>query len=236
MSTPAPAGNPARTPRDGERTIVAGMADHGDDLRLVERMLGGDAAAYAAFAERYLPALYRFTRSRLGRDHECTRDLVQTAITKALARLHTYRGDAALLTWLCACCRNEVLMHFRAARSAPRELELVDGVEPAAGFRPPTGGNPEAALLRLETARQVHMTLDLLPVHYAQALEWKYVEGASMEQIAGRMGASAKAVESLLTRARAAFRSQYQGVRTATAPPAPEDREEPDRGRPRAAD
>lgn len=193
------------------------METHEEDLRLVERMLDGDSAAYTAFAERYLPPLYRFTQSRLGRDRERTRDLVQTAVTKALSKLDSYRGDAALLTWLCACCRNEVLMHFRARRNAPRETELADGMEPAVGFRHSPSPDPEAGLLRAESAHQVHMTLDQLPGHYAQALEWKYVEGASVEQIATRLGVSAKAAESLLTRARGAFRKHYDDVLAATA-------------------
>jgi RNA polymerase sigma-70 factor (ECF subfamily) len=196
------------------------VESHEDDLRLVGRMLDGDPAAYADFASRYLPPLYRYTRARLGGERERTRDIVQTAITKALGKLDSYRGEAALLTWLCSCCRNEVLMHFRSRRSAPAELELVEGVVPAAGFRWSSPADPESALLREETAQQVHMTLDLLPGQYAQALEWKYVEGASVEQIATRLGVSGKAAESLLGRARGAFRRQFAGVRAATTPPA----------------
>jgi RNA polymerase sigma-70 factor (ECF subfamily) len=66
----------------------------------------------------------------------------------------------------------------------------------------------------------VHLTLDLLPEHYARALQWKYVDGLSVEQIATRLGLSGKAAESLLTRARQAFRDGYQSVQTAGAGPA----------------
>jgi RNA polymerase sigma-70 factor (ECF subfamily) len=191
------------------------VVSHEEDLRLVRRMLAGDTAAYESFAELYVQTLYRFTRNRLRDDGERTRDIVQTAITKALGRLDAYRGEAALLTWLCACCRNEVLMHFRSRRSAPVELELEEGMAPAAGFRGATAPDPERSVLRDETATLVHMTLDLLPSHYAQALEWKYVEGLPGEEIAGRLGTTAKAAESLLTRAREAFRTRYWSVAAA---------------------
>ena len=204
----------------GERTVS--VVAHDEDLRLVQRMLAGDPAAYGSFADRYLPPLYRFTLARLRGDRERTSDIVQTAVTKAIGKLDTYRGEAALLTWLCACCRNEVLMHFRSRRSAPVEVELEEGITPAAGFGGATAPDPELAVLRDETATLVHMTLDLLPSHYARALEWKYVEGLAVEEIAARLEMTGKAAESLLGRARAAFRTRYWSVSTAGAAAAEE--------------
>jgi DNA-directed RNA polymerase specialized sigma24 family protein len=64
----------------------------------------------------------------------------------------------------------------------------------------------------------VHLVLDALPAHYANALEWKYLEELSVAEIAGRLGLGEKAAESLLTRARAAFRDAFT-----TLKPAPED-------------
>ena len=52
-------------------------------------------------------------------------------------------------------------------------------------------------------------TLDYLPAPYGDVLEWKYLRDMSMEEIAGRLGRSPKAVESLLTRARDAFRDSF---------------------------
>ena len=182
---------------------------HAEDLELVERMLAGDEGAFATFGERSFKALYRFAFARLDGDRELTREIVQTAITKALSRLGTYRGEAALLTWLCSCCRNEILMHFRSRRSTPAGVELEDGLEPAAGAGPQT---PEEALLGRERAHLVHVTLDGLPGHYAQALEWKYLSHLPVAEIASRMGVQPKAAESLLTRARQAFRTAYESL------------------------
>jgi RNA polymerase sigma-70 factor, ECF subfamily len=55
----------------------------------------------------------------------------------------------------------------------------------------------------------VQAILDRLPARYGDALEWKYVEGLSVMEIAERLGVGAKAAESLLTRARTAFRDAY---------------------------
>ncbi|MEA2599076.1 MAG: polymerase sigma-70 factor, subfamily [Acidobacteriota bacterium] len=185
-------------------------ADHSGDLTLVERMLAGDEKAFEAFGDLYFKALYRFVSARLKGDRELIREIVQAAVTKALSRLDTYRGEASLLTWLCSCCRNEMLMCFRRRRTAPDGLELTEELEPAAGFGPQGPGDPETVLLTQERALRVHMALDGLPEHYAQALEWKYLDSVPVNEIASRMGTGPKAAESLLTRARQAFRRNYE--------------------------
>jgi RNA polymerase sigma-70 factor (ECF subfamily) len=55
----------------------------------------------------------------------------------------------------------------------------------------------------------VNATMAQLPPHYRQALEAKYVEGRSMREMAAADGGTEKAVESLLTRARQAFRDTF---------------------------
>jgi RNA polymerase sigma-70 factor, ECF subfamily len=176
--------------------------EHSEDLELVARMLAGEERAFETFGERYFQALYRFASARLEGDRDLTREVVQTAMTKALAKLGSYRGEASLLTWLCACCRNEILMGFRQRRTAPVTVELEDA--------PASGGDPEVTLLGRERALRVHMTLDGLPDHYARALEWKYLDHLPVQEIAARMGVQPKAAESLLTRARQAFRTGYE--------------------------
>ena len=197
------------------------MTSHSEDLALAERMLAGDGEAFESFAERYVRALYRFAHSRLAGDRELTREIAQTTMCKALAKLDTYRGEASLFTWLCACCRNEILMHFRSRRSAPDEVELDDGVEPApaspAADVPYGRQSAEVTLLEREAAERVHLALDLLPAHYARALEWKYLESLPVKDIAGRLGLQPKAAESLLTRARQAFRAAYDDLRAGRA-------------------
>jgi DNA-directed RNA polymerase specialized sigma24 family protein len=58
---------------------------------------------------------------------------------------------------------------------------------------------PRERLLRREVGALVRRTLDQLPARYGDALEWKYVEGLSVKEIAVRLGVGPKAAESLLT-------------------------------------
>lgn len=177
---------------------------------LLRRLIEGDERAFEEFAETYIPALMRFALRRLDGDRELASDIVQNTIVKAIAKLETFRGEAALMTWLCACCRSEIAGHFRRPANRAVEVELTEvreSLESPLGGPPPDG--PERTLIREETAGLVHVALDLLPSHYGQVLEWKYLEELPVKEIARRLGGGAKAAESLLTRARQSFRTQY---------------------------
>jgi RNA polymerase sigma-70 factor (ECF subfamily) len=202
-------------------------------------MLGGEESAFETFSAAYIPTVYRFAQRRVG-DRELTREIVQTTVCKAIAKLGTFRGEAGLITWLCACCQNEIAAHFRRQSRAVREVELTDdaiaAIAAGPGLEPATPG-PEQALLRKEKARHVHAALDALPPHYSRALEWKYLDRLSVDEIAVRLEVRPKAAESLLTRARQSFRDVYE--RVAAGEETPDDRTEAnerrkrrDRGRP----
>lgn len=171
-----------------------------EERDLVNRMRAGDEEAFQTFADHYVPALYRFAVARLTDQQELAREAVQATICKFIEKLDTFRGEAALFTWLCVFCRNEVAGHFR--RHQPASL---DGAHLVA-----TSRDPEAAAMANETGSRVHDVLDHLPPRYASVLEWKYAEGASVREIARRLSVGEKAAESLLTRARIAFRSMYE--------------------------
>ena len=181
------------------------------DLALARRLLAGEESAFEEFFAAYFPRLYRFARVRVG-DEDAADDVVQTTLIKALDKLHTYRGEAELFTWLCTFCRREIAAWFeRTGRTAdvsladdrPETRALLDAI--AALSR----DDPESELQRRELSRLVHAVLDHLPGRYGDALEWKYIEGLSVQEISGRLGLGYKAAESLLTRARQAFREGF---------------------------
>jgi RNA polymerase sigma-70 factor (ECF subfamily) len=183
---------------------------------LVERMRAGDERAFDEFAERYLPGLYRFALRRLDGDRELTRDLVQSTVCHVIQKLDGYRGEAPLFTWLCACCRNEIGMHFRRRGRRPHEVEL-DEVELRGGLPASAAAGPQERLLRFEESELVHVALDRLPPSYARAVEWRYLEGAAVDEIARRLDSTYKAAESLLSRARTAFREVYEQLAASPA-------------------
>ncbi len=182
-----------------------------DDRALARRMLAGDEAAFEEFFEGHFPGLYRFALARV-KDPELARDIVQSAICKAIANLRTYRGEATLAAWLFTICRYEISGHYRKQRRAPQRVDLVEEVpEVRAALDSLASGleGPEDSLNRKEVAHYVHAVLDRLPERYGKALEMKYLEGQSVKEIAAYLEVGPKAAESLLTRARQAFRDGF---------------------------
>ena len=180
------------------------------DQAVARRILAGDAAEFRSMFERFFPRLYRCALARLDGDHEAARDVVHQTFCRGIDRLDSYRGEAALYTWFYQVCRNTLLDYSRRTR---RELRVMVPLEDLPDMRAvletmaaPLTEEPETRLWRAEVGRLVQATVDALPERYGQVLEWKYVDCESVRHIAVRLGVTDKAAESLLTRAREAFR------------------------------
>ena len=186
------------------------------EQELRDRMLAGDERAFDAFFETYFPRLYRFALPRLRRDEDATREVVQGTLIKAMRRLDTFRGDAALFTWLCQICRREIADHVRTRRRHDSRVVLLDDSDEIRAALESIEAPEEDAPTRRygsdETGRLVRVVLDRLPAQYGDALEWKYIDGHSVEEIGNRLGIGQTAAQSLLARARIAFREAVETV------------------------
>ena len=183
-----------------------------DDSDLARRLRAGEESAFEEFFTGYFPRLYRFARVRLGGNDDAAEEVAQTTLIKAVAKVASYRGEAALFTWLCAFCRHEIAAWYERTGQRERLMPPDDSPETRAmldAIAALSLDNPEHEYQRRELSRQVHATLDQLPAKYGDALEWKYLEGAPVEEIGRRLGLGYKAAESLLTRARQAFREAF---------------------------
>lgn len=196
------------------RLIISHSHDLGSrmhkDLQIVRKLLEGDERLFRAFFDEYFPRLYRFVVPRVGGNADEARDIVQQSFCKAIEKLDSYRGEASLYGWMLQICRNTLVDTVRRHNVRPQHTTLkVDDnalhsiVE---ALSAPENEQPEHRAARLDLLQLVEATLDYLPSHYGDVLEWKYVEGSSVREIAERLDVAPKAAESLLTRARAAFR------------------------------
>lgn len=192
------------------------MAVYLDDKTLVKRLLAGNQRAFDRFFDEHFARLYRFAIARMSQDPEAARDVAQITLTKAVRKLHTYRGDSALFTWLCAICRNEMSDWLaRQGRQTSHIVLTEDFPEVRAAvesFQAPVEDNPERQYRRTELLRLIQVALDRLPAKYGDVLEWKYVDGLSVKEIAARLGIGAEATQSLLARAKRAFADVYSAM------------------------
>src|SRR3977135_1544332 len=85
------------------------------DRALVARMRAGDQRAFDEFFSASAPRLVAFAARRSALDSASLEDIVQNTLIKAARNLASYRGEAALFTWLTQICRHELADGHRKA-------------------------------------------------------------------------------------------------------------------------
>jgi RNA polymerase sigma-70 factor (ECF subfamily) len=178
--------------------------DVDSDQALARRIAAGDTASWQTFFDRFFPWTYRFAYRHLGGDRadaeDVTSDILLAAV-RSLSRFDARRGT--LDVWLLGLARHRLARFCRKRRREPprwADLERADVPE----IRPLV----DQALTR----DAVNRALASLPERQAAALVGKYLLGRSVEEIAASTHTTPKAVESLLSRARAAFRSAFMSL------------------------
>ena len=173
----------------------------------------GDRDAIARLYDAHVDGLYAFVFYRVGRDAALAEDVVQETFAIALARKADYDpGRGSIGSWLAVLSRNVIRDHLRAHRRADELQQTWERIDAtlaqtfAAMAERPLPGD---VLERAETRDLVHMAVANLPEPYRNALTRKYVDGESLETLAGELGISVDAAKSLLARARRAFRDTF---------------------------
>ena len=182
------------------------------DRALVTRMAAGEQRAFDEFFHLVTPRLAAFVGRRSELGSMSVEDIVQNTLIKAVRNLASYRGDAALSTWLTQICRHELADAYRKAARQPGH-ESLDVLGTARRvtlrLRIPDKNEPPAEIDAQLRRNAIIQALNAIPAHYAYALEAKYGDGLSVEEMAQVLGLTPIAVQSLLARARAAFRERW---------------------------
>jgi RNA polymerase sigma-70 factor, ECF subfamily len=176
------------------------------DQQLASAIASGDTAAWEIFFDRYSPWVYRFAYHHLQGNPADAEDLCSDILLVAARGMKGYtRARGSLDLWLLGIARHR-LSRFCKERRLHRPL-LPDILTANPGGE---AALPENMWETALTAEMVNRSLAGLPERQAAVLIDKYVSGFSVEEIARAAGATEKAVESLLSRARAAFRAAYR--------------------------
>lgn len=190
-------------------TAAAAHPDNGDDDRgLAARVAAGDRLAFELLMRRHNRRLYRLARATL-RDGTEAEDALQEAYLAAYRSIGTYRGEAALSTWLSRLVLNACLARLRRekrrdnilpirASEAPEaeELASMDARHPA----------PDEAVLRAEVRALIERRLDQLPEEFRLVFVLRSVEELSVEETAQCLGIPEATVRSRHFRARSLLR------------------------------
>jgi RNA polymerase sigma-70 factor, ECF subfamily len=176
------------------------------DRALAERLRRGDAHAVDAFYRAHFDPIYQFVFFRVGRRREDAEDVTAETFLTALRRIGEFEGRAPLSAWLRGVARNKcrernkLMARRRVASHHPidaADLESLSDLEHR--------DVPHRALESEEVAQTVSAALSQIPEHYKRVLVSKYVDDLTFAEIAEKADCSAKAVESLVQRAKTAF-------------------------------
>jgi RNA polymerase sigma-70 factor (ECF subfamily) len=177
-----------------------------DDTRreraIRDAVLAGDAAAWRRWYDAHYDRLAAYARWRCGGLRDLAADVLQETWLVAVRRLRSFDpARGTFFDWLCGIAAN-------AARSAVRlRCRQRNRSRPLA----PTDDHPERdSAAADEKAGRVAAALAALPGHYEAVLRAKYLDRHTVDEIAAARGDSPKAVESLLSRARQAFRDAFE--------------------------
>lgn len=174
---------------------------------LRDAVLAGDETAWKTLYDNHFDGLYLYVYFRVNRRADAAEDMVQDCWTVAVRRIQTFDPRrAAFATWLRGIADN--LLLNRKRREA-RRFRLWPWSKTRAAVREATTNQNGLAV-----AEAIQVVFASLPEHYRAVLEARYNDGHTVAEIAADSDQSQKAIESLLGRARRAFRKEYQRVTT----------------------
>lgn len=186
------------------------------DQELVRQLKSGGPEAFQEMYDRFFDPLYRFCHHRTGNHHPDTEDVVGETFMTAVRKIDEL-SDAEgtkVFNWLASIARFKLLELYRKRNRQEMERHFSsfdDALEDVLeGRAAETDEEPEGAF----TPQSVGVVLSSLPDDYQRVLSDKYLKGLSVKEMSQRIGKSDKAVESLLTRARDAFRRAHASIHT----------------------
>lgn len=147
----------------------------------------------------YVPALRAYARSLCGRAEDPD-DLVQETLLRAIQHVDKYRPGTHMRAWLFTIMRNHF---YTTVRKSARERT---GAEDCVSDRPVTQPGQEWHLRHRELCHQ----LEIMPVHYREAIILVSVLGESYIRAAEIMDCDIGTVKSRVNRARAMLRQALQ--------------------------
>jgi RNA polymerase sigma-70 factor, ECF subfamily len=153
----------------------------------------------AAIYHRSLPLVYGYLLSRCG-STSLAEDLAAETFMAAVDAAGRPDAPEITVAWLAGVARHKLADYWR--RSAREERSRAAAVRPDDAV-----DDPWEELLDTAAA---YAALRCLPPYQRAALTLRYLDGLPVAEVAGHLGRSVRATETLLARSRAALRRVYQ--------------------------
>lgn len=192
-------------------------------MELTTPRIGTISPRDPAFLDRVRREMLAFARQQLGQDDEAE-DAVQEALAGAMRNADSFRGEAALKTWMIAILKNKIADILRRRQRGPinaSELAVSDqeGALPPVfdqrgmwrdTARPSAWEDPEADLNSRQFLAVFDACIGRLPAQQGRVFLMREVVELETDEICAELGLSTSNVHVILHRARLALRACLQ--------------------------
>jgi len=159
------------------------MSERLSDETLMERYKRGDSGAFEALYERYKDRIYGYLSARITEPSKVN-DVFQNTFLKLHKSRSRYKSSFPFKAWIFIICRTVLIDWFRKQGRTPEiPVEEVPTTPPQTTTEPET---PDLASL---------------PARQKEAVELRYYEELSFEEIAQRLETSPLNVRQIISRA-----------------------------------
>jgi len=151
---------------------------------LLERAIGGDAAAFEILVRKQKDTLFNFALSITSGNYAEAGDIMQEALIKAFLHLNRFDKRASFRTWLWRIAKNE-FHNYRKSRKTSRPVYLEEVVTTANQV----GECSEREMLEVERKKNLLKLIGMLPLKYKEIItlvelqELEYNEAAEIAEI-----------------------------------------------------
>lgn len=173
--------------------MIPSRLDELTDKELMARHVDGDPDAFGEIYRRHRDRMWAVAIRTCG-DREIAADAVQEGFIAAFRRAATYRGEAAVTTWL----------HRIVVNACLDRLRKVKPTRDIADFEMSDGRDEHSSVV---TAIAIHEALAQLPEGQRLALTLVDMHGLSVAEAAETLGVAEGTIKSRCARGRAALAS-----------------------------
>jgi RNA polymerase sigma-70 factor, ECF subfamily len=183
-----------------DETVRTSPAQPGAHVGDLARALADDAA-FETWYRRTVPRVFSYLLARSG-DAGLAEELCQETYLAAIAQRARYDGRSDTVGWLCGIARHKLADHFRRLQQADRRRLRLEVREITLASAP----SPD----RMADHLAIADALRSLPPLQRAMLTFVALDGLSVAEAGRLIGKSHPAAQSILFRAREAFRQAYR--------------------------
>jgi RNA polymerase sigma-70 factor (ECF subfamily) len=171
-------------------------------MDLVARCQAGDVDAFETLYSQHASRIYMLA-CRMAGSPEDGEDLLQEIFLQAYRKLGSFKGDAAIGTWLYRLAVNHCLDYVRSRQAKMRKL--TETLDAESSFEPVARRETPIARLDLERA------IERLPDGCREAFVLHDVEGFDHKEVGELLGVAEGTSKSQVFKARAKLRGYLRG-------------------------